>query len=78
MSKITVICHLVDGRLGERTSKFVTEDLLWRKSDQFPCILREFIRNKQPNEIFQFSISKGNKASLKLINISNGEVLAKT
>lgn len=55
MSKITVICHVVDGRLAERTSKFVTEDLLSRKkANSFRVfILREFIRKKmkKPNEI---------------------------
>lgn len=55
MSKITVICHVVDGRLAERTSKFVTEDLLSRKkANSFRVfILREFIRKKmkKTNEI---------------------------
>lgn len=55
MSKITVICHVVDGRLAERTSKFVTEDFLSRKkANSFRVfILREFIRKKmkKPNEI---------------------------
>lgn len=53
MSKITVICHVVDGRLAERTSKFVTEDFLSRKkANSFRVfILREFFRKKKPNEI---------------------------
>lgn len=48
------------------------------KATSFRQILRRFIRNNQAKWNIQFRISKGNKASLKLINISNGEVLAKT